>query len=305
MRLSKRALAKFAGIYSGLVFGIFWIPLRALEDAGLNGVWATFMFNAVPILCLAPLVLWRRRQFFPGTRHFQICGILMGLAYVLYATAFLYTEVVRAVLLFYLMPIWGFLLARWVIGEAISPIRWFSMACGLAGMVVIFGVDSGFPLPENAGDWMALGSGMVWAVASLMMLMDERHNTVNYTAAFFFWAALLSGLAASLVTAGGLDQPPTYAMIEATLPWFLPFALIVLIPAGIATVFSPSQLNPGVVGLLFMTEVSVGVVTAALFAGEPFGSREMFGVAFITLTGIAEPLFEFIRHRSLIRRNIP
>ncbi len=305
MRPSKQALARVAGIYSGLVFGVFWIPLRALEDSGLSGVWATFVFNAVPLACLAPVILWHWKRFFQGPRHFHLCGVLMGLAYVLYATSFLYTQVVRAVLLFYLMPIWGFLLARIIIGEAISPIRWLSMACGLAGMLVIFGFDSGLPLPDAPGDWMALGSGMVWAVASLMMLMDEHHNTVNYTAAFFFWATLISGAAAWLVTAYTSAPVPGYAAVVSTLPWFLPFVVIVLIPAGIATVFSPSQLNPGVVGLLFMTEISVGVITAAWLAGEPFGLRELLGVAFITLTGILEPAYAFAAKRALMRRNIP
>ena len=54
-----------------------------------------------------------------------------------------------------------------------------------------------------------------------------------------------------------------------------------------------TQLNPGVVGLLFMTEISVGTTTAALFAGEPFGLREITGVILITLAGISEPIYQF------------
>ena len=35
-RFSTQTLAKFAALYAGLVYGLYWIPLRALEQAGLN-----------------------------------------------------------------------------------------------------------------------------------------------------------------------------------------------------------------------------------------------------------------------------
>jgi hypothetical protein len=37
-----------------------------------------------------------------------------------------------------------------------------------------------------------------------------------------------------------------------------------------------------------MTEISVGTVTAALWAGEPFGLREITGVLLISIAGLAE-----------------
>jgi drug/metabolite transporter (DMT)-like permease len=286
-----------------MVFGIYWIPLRALEEAGFVGLWATFVFNAAPLLLIAPLIVYRWRAFARGSLHFHICGMLMGLGLVLYASAFLYTEVIRAVLLFYLMPIWGFLLARFVAGEVITPVRWLSMAFGLVGMLVIFGVDAGIPLPRNLGDWMALGAGMVWAVSALMLLTDKNSDTINYSTMFFFWGTVIAGLFALIAT--GQDQltAVNWSVISSVLLWIVPLSVIVLIPAAIATVFGPSHLNPGIVGLLFMTEISVGVVSAAIWAGEPFGTREIIGVILITLAGLAEPVSGLLsqRHRRAIQ----
>ncbi len=50
------------------------------------------------------------------------------------------------------------------------------------------------------------------------------------------------------------------------------------------------MLSPGIVGILFMTEISVGSVTAALWAGEPFGGREIAGILLISSAGVAESL---------------
>ncbi len=294
---SKENIAKLASIYAGLVFGIYWIPLRALGDAGFSGVWSPVMLNAFPLTFVCPLLIYRWRAFVPGRLRFHIGGLLAGLAFVLYANSFMYTEVIRSILLFYLMPIWGFLLARFVANEVITPVRWLSMALGLGGLLIIFGVDVGLPFPRNIGDWMALGSGLVWAVASLMMLTDNE-DAINYGLAFFLWGTLGAALMAYVASIHGLATTPNLSMVAPVLPWLIPLAILVVIPAGFAAVYGPTQLNPGVAGLLFMTEISVATVTAALFAGEPFGIRELLGIILISLAGLAEPLFDFIHSKN-------
>ena len=294
---SKENLAKLASIYAGLVFGIYWIPLRALGDAGFSGAWSPLMLNAFPLTFVCPVLIYRWKAFVPGRLRFHIGGLLAGLAFVLYANSFMYTEVIRSILLFYLMPIWGFLLARFVAGEVITPVRWLSMALGLGGLLIIFGVDVGLPLPRNIGDWMALGSGLVWAVASLMMLTDNE-DAINYGLAFFLWGTLGAALMAYIASIHGLAPTPNWSMVAPILPWLIPLAILVVIPAGFAAVYGPTQLNPGVAGLLFMTEISVAAVTAALFADEPFGIRELLGIILISLAGLAEPLFNLIHSRN-------
>ncbi len=294
---SKENIAKLASIYAGLVFGIYWIPLRALGDAGFSGAWSPLMLNAFPLTFVCPVLIYRWKTFVPGRLRFHIGGLLAGLAFVLYANSFMYTEVIRSILLFYLMPIWGFLLARFVAGEVITPVRWLSMGLGLGGLLIIFGVDVGLPLPRNIGDWMAMGSGLVWAIASLMMLTDNE-DAINYGLAFFLWGTLGAALMAYIASIHGLAPTPNWSMVAPVLPWLIPLAILVVIPAGFAAVYGPTQLNPGVAGLLFMTEISVATVTAALFADEPFGIRELLGIILISLAGLAEPLFNLSHSRN-------
>lgn len=222
---------------------------------------------------------------------------MAGLAFVLYANSLMYTEVIRAIVLFYMMPIWGFLLARLVAGEVIMPVRWLSMTLGFGGLLIILGVDVGLPLPRNIGDWMALGSGLFWAVASLMMLTDNE-DAINYGLAFFLWGTVGALLMAFVVSIHGLAPTPNWSMAMRIFSWLIPLAILVIIPAGFATVYGPTQLNPGVAGLLFMTEISVATVTAALFASEPFGIREILGIILISLAGLAEPLLDLIHSRN-------
>lgn len=148
---------------------------------------------------------------------------------------------------------------------------------------------------------MALAAGVIWAYAALMLLTDNE-DPVNYTASFMFWSAIASFIIVTLATQANVISSPVWDNLWGELTWLLPFAVLVLIPAAYATVFGPSQLNPGIVGLLFMTEISVGTTTAALFTDEPFGPRELTGVILITLAGIAEPLHSVVNRPSQTNR---
>lgn len=260
-----------------------------MDAAGISGLWAVMVFNLVSFVLIAPIFLIRRHNTLPVRPRLHITTCFCGLAYVLYIGAFLYTEVIRVLVLFYLMPVWGFVLARIFVGEAISPVRWLCMLLGLSGLVVICGIEQGIPLPSNMGDWMALISGVGWAGASLSILTD-RKEPVNYSIAFLFWGALWSIVLATLATTQGILPTPSWSHLTDVLIWMVPLAIFIVIPGAFATMYAPSQLNPGIVGLLFMTEISIATTTAALFASEPFGPKEITGVVLITLAGIIEPL---------------
>lgn len=287
-------LAKLACAYSGLVWGLFWIPIRALSDAGIEGLWATLFFYAVPFVLCLPLLLIRWRPTLQGGLWLQVLGIVPALSLVLYSVSILYTDVVRATLLFYLTPLWSTLLARLFLGEPITPLRWLAMAIAILGMLVIFHADSGIPLPERPGDWIALASGFLWSVASILLRADKGSDTLDLLIQNFIWSA---GIALALLIAfgPGLDTSPPPGVYLAQLTWLIPTILIVVMTGVYASMWGTPKLNPGLVGLLFMTEISVGAITAALWSGDPFGWREVIGIILISSAGMLESLWELWR----------
>ena len=105
MTASIEFKAKLACLYAGAVWGLFWIPLRALEEAGLHGLWITVVYFLVPTICLVPVALWRWRHVRKGGLQLQLTAMISGGALLLYSTSIIYTDVVRAMLLFYLTPV--------------------------------------------------------------------------------------------------------------------------------------------------------------------------------------------------------
>ncbi len=280
-------LAKLACAYSGVVWGLFWIPLRVLDGSGITGAWATVLFYLVPAALFLPVAVWRWRAILAGGLGLQLTGLVTGTAVVLYADGLIYTEVIRAMLLYYMTPVWSTLLARLFLKEPITAVRWLAIALGFSGMLVIFGIDVGIPLPRNVGDWMALAGGFCWAIAAVRMRGDTKNTAIEFTALHFLLGVPVAVLIALLPLAGAHNAPGA-ATAAGVLPWLVPTLVVIVVPGSFAAMWGASRLNPGIVGLLFMTEISVGTATAAIWAGEPFGAREIIGIVLITAAGLAE-----------------
>lgn len=294
--MKTETLAKFACAYSGLVWGLFWIPIRALADAGIEGPWAILFFYVVPFVLCLPLLFLRWRPILQGGLRLQLLGFMAAVSLVLYSVSILYTDVVRATLLFYLTPLWSTLLARIFLGDPITPLRWLAMAIALLGMLVIFHADSGIPVPEKPGDWIALASGFLWSVAAILLRADRKSAAIDLVVQNFLWSAAIA-IALLLAFGPGLSTAPPLGVYLAQLPWLVPTILAVVMTGVYASMWGTPKLNPGLVGLLFMTEISVGCITAALWSGDPFGWREVIGILLISAAGMMESLWELWRGR--------
>ncbi|MBT5344503.1 MAG: DMT family transporter [Acidiferrobacteraceae bacterium] len=302
IRDGHEGLARISCLLGGAVWGVYWIPLRALDANGISGIWATALFHLIPLIVLAPVIILRSGQIRAAGFSLQLVGATLGLAMLLYSTSFLYTDVIHAVSLYYLTPVWSTLLARVWLKEPITPARVVGIFLGLLGMLVILNAEQGFPWPRNVGDWMALASGIIWAIAANLMRRHPNHSALDIAPMWFLWCTILS-----IVSALFLQAEPLLTPVEAltsVLPWFLPIVLLVVLPGYLAITWGTPQLNPGTVGVLFMTEISVGAASAALLTQEPFGGREIVGVSLIVLAGLAEVILPAMRRagRSLLGR---
>lgn len=294
MNASFENRAKLACFYAGGVWGLFWIPLRALEEAGINGLWVTFVYFLVPTIFLIPVGIWRLKYLKLGGFNLQLTGMLSGGALMLYATSIVYTDVVRAMLLFYLTPVWGTILGRLFLNENITPLRIFSMIIAIIGMLTIFGLGVKFPIPQNVGDWMGVASGLMWAVASLRIRLNQNASAIDMTLGFFFWATIFAIIIALTIAPNFV---PTISQVLPALPILLVFVILLILPGTLASLWGPKFLNPGLVGLLFMTEIVVGSISVALLAGEPFGYREVIGIILISSASMIEPIKSILKNK--------
>ncbi|MEM7565419.1 MAG: EamA family transporter, partial [Pseudomonadota bacterium] len=189
----RKDLLPSAGIALGAsMWGLFWIPVRGIEAAGVESFWTgPVIFGAGSVLFL-PFMLLRSRSLISGWREFLLPGLLSGLAFSLYTASLLITEVVRAMLLFYISPLWSILLGVLILNEKFTVNRMLAVILALGGLYVMLVVEGGFPIPRNMGDWFALASGICWSLASVRLFQGGVEQLVEKVTTFIMCAFFTS-----------------------------------------------------------------------------------------------------------------
>jgi drug/metabolite transporter (DMT)-like permease len=265
---------------SALLWGTLWIPLRGLSEAGASAASATVLGFLLPLVVLLPRALRDRRRILAGGWDLGIAGLCLAAAIALYSEGLVRGQVARVILLFYLTPVWSTLLGRLLLGQPITDRRIATIALGLAGLVVVLGFEAGIPYPRAAADWMGLAGGVVWAFAMLYLGRTASHPPFDRVFVQFLFLGPVFWLLSQLPGGAGRVAPEAEAFLRC-MPWLLAFAGIWMLPVVWLTIFGASWLDPVRVAIFLMLEIVVGISTAALLAGEPFGPRELAGAVLI------------------------
>ena len=270
---------------SGALWGLYWIPVRHLEARGVGVVWTTLGLFVVGLALLAPILIRHppaRAVFAP---RMLATGLLTGGAFVLYSVSLVLTEVVTAILLFYLSPVWATVLGRVLLAERLTGSRLTALALGLGGLWVVLGGESGVPLPRNPGDWCALIAGVMWAFGTLRVHQDSTISPIAHTASLFVGGAVVIAIISLLPAMAG-PAPVVTAQAAAII---LLLAVLSLVSAW-GILWGARLISPGRAGLLLMMEVITGLASAAVLAGEPFGMTQAIGSMLIVAAALVEVL---------------
>lgn len=292
-------------VVGGIIWGVFWIPLRMLGEAGFEGAWAGLAIYAISALIMLPVLAYRMGSMWAGGRALIMCGALTGTALSLYATSIYFTDVIRAILLFYLAPVWGTLLGWAFLGEKLTWSRIFAVALGLSGLFVVLSLEAGFPWPQGIGDWMALFSGLAWAVGSLQLYRLKSIPAVDQMLAFILGGLIVTFL--MIVLLGDMMGAAPAADIVINGAAMLLVIGVLVMPMFFLTIWPCAYLTPGRVGLLLMSEVIVAVISAAILTDETFGLREAIGTTLIVsgaFVEVAGPyVWRFMKEISKVSSN--
>lgn len=270
-------------IVSTLLWGTWWIPLRQLDGGSTGGVWANALGLLLPLALLLPIALYRWRRLYEGGWPLLALGFFTAAAVVLYAEGLVRGAVAHVMLLFYLTPIWSTLLGRCMLGEPVTPRRVSAVVLGLGGVAIIVGFDSGHYWPQTAAEWMGLLSGVLWALAMVYVRDAEGVAAIDKTVVVFAFLGALFVALNALPGGRGWGEP-LLAQFDAIV-WLAVFAFIWTLPVIALTMYGASYLDPGRVAILLMLEIVIGLLSAALLAGEPFGVRETLGGVLIIAAG--------------------
>ena len=225
-------------ITSGL-WGLYWIPQRALQNGGLTGGWGTAAQYAIPLFVLTPLIIWK---FIKGRQtglHLPLVGLFFGGGIACYANSFLFTDLMRVFILFYLMPVWTTIFEIIFFKQKPKWQRGVSLSLALLGLWIVFGKDGKLPLPVNVGDWLALSGGFLCAAGAIKLEKASSEDITSLLYSFFFYGLLVTILT-SLIFSDAFGPFPHIASWITMLPLLILLSLIFFIPSNIVILWSPS-----------------------------------------------------------------
>ena len=205
--MSHTVLAVLGLALNALVWGLSWWPLRELDALALHPLWATAV---VFLLATLVLTLLTPSGWLGFKQHPQLWWLMLasGLTNVGFNWAVTTGDVVRVVLLFYLMPTWSLLLAWWLLGE--RPTRGALMRLGLAllGVILVLKTpESSWPLPQDLPDILALLAGFCFALTNIWLLRLQHTPESSRMLAMFGGGTLMATACALLATATGVIPP--------------------------------------------------------------------------------------------------
>jgi len=295
-------LPVLAVIGAALVWGTLWIPMRQIDQAGFTGGWSPVLIFGTASAIMLPLAAIRWRRLVAGGWPLILVGTATGSSTVLFADALIYGEVARTILIFYMLPVWTTLFGRLIVGDRITLARGLTVACGLTGLVIILGYRGGVPLPRTVPEWMTVASSLLFALSITFMRVTRALPDFEKVAIQFLTGALFA-VALTYVPQIASHGTPDRATMIAVLPWAAAAAFLWILPGMWMNFWGARWLAPGLVGILMMTEVLFGVVSAHFVAGESLGPSELAGGALILGAGLADILIHNPgRLSSLFRR---
>ena len=259
-------LPALALVLNGFVWGVSWWPFRQLQAAGLHPLLATALVYVLSVLVLLAVRpnAWRALFTQPTV---WVLAAAAGLTNVGFNWAVTVGDVVRVVLLFYLMPAWTVLLAWLLLGEKPTPISLFRMLLAMAGVAVVLKTpDTPWPVPETLADWLALAGGFSFALNNIMLRKLQRVPAESRVLAMFRGGAVLAGAAAALGLRLGFVAAPEAIRSG----WWLGLALSLgFLASNVALQYGASRLSAHTTALIMLSEVVFASLSSvALGASE-------------------------------------
>ena len=285
---SGSALPALALLFNAMVWGMTWIAFKALHRHGLHPLWSTAIVYGGALLVLISARPSGLRGVWQAP-HLLLLALAAGLTNISFNWAVTIGDVVRVVLLFYLMPVWSTGLAWWLLNERPSKAAMVRLVLALAGVVLVLYKPGAIDGPTGLADVLAVLGGFSFALTNALLRRWRDTPQSARATAMFMGGAGLSTLLALLL---GVPAAPQ-AELSAWLPWVA--ALVgAFLCVNLALQYGAARLPAQVTSLIMLSEVVFASVSAVLLGAATPSAATWTGGALI----MAAALLAVVRQRA-------
>ncbi len=272
---SHNLLAHFAIIGAACAWGIVWYPMRYFEDLGVHPIAGFGLFNVAALMLLLILAYHRVHIHQIFNLQVTLLGNLFAIGFLCYSISFVYTEVARSILLFYLTPIWSSILGYWILKERFAFNRVLAVISGLSGIIILTDISNSGFTGINIGDFLGFISGWFWAFGAVYTRKYDRLNVfaINIsTSAFSCIIAIIALMLLPDITLPGMDSNWTAIMLNSIV-----IGVFLIAPSALIIVWAQQKISPGRAGILMMGELIIAIISAHWLANEYLTFKALIG----------------------------
>jgi drug/metabolite transporter (DMT)-like permease len=284
-------------VVNAFVWGVSWWPLRQLQSAGLHPLWSTVIMYCFALL----VVLAIKPKAWQGLiQHPQLWPLLLasGLTNVGFNWAVSISDVVRVLILFYLMPAWAVLLAWLVLGEHPTRLALLRLLLAFTGVMLVLlppavftaalAVAPGSSVPSvlhfSFADGLSLMGGFCFAFTNV--LLKKLNHTPPESRMFAMFCggavlALLAGMAG--MTQGWVNALPAVSSSWVGLAFALSLAFLV---GNVALQYGTSRLRSSTTSVVMLSEVAFGSLSAIVLGAAVLDTRTLLGGLLIVFAAV-------------------
>lgn len=277
-------------VAASMLWGTAWLPLKALNELGVHGIPLTLVAYGAATALVLPVLLAQRRQWRGWGAWLLAIVVVGGYANLAFSSALIYGQVVRVMVLFYLLPVWGVLGGRLFLGERIDGARWLAVVLALAGAVLVLGGDQLLDTRISWVDLLALSAGFAFAMNNILFRARQEIPVGSKVTAMLGGCVLIG----ALLLGFGLQSWPQ--VDGGTWVWVAAFGMFWLLAATAGSQWGVTHLEAGRASIIIVMELVSAVVSATLIGGEHLQAAEWLGGAMILSATIIEarrPAVEF------------
>ena len=283
--MTKRpGLAVAALMLNALVWGVSWWPFQQLQAQGLHPLWSTALVYG---LCLA--VIWALRpNATHGWREHPWLWVLIfasGLTNVGFNWAVTIGDVVRVVLLFYLMPAWSIVIAWWLLGEKPTRRAGLRLVLALAGVALVLKKpETPWPVPESTADALALMGGFCFALTNALLRKLHDSPEPARMLAMFGGGTLMASLTAVVGVSWG-QVAPLPELSATWAPQVLLLSLAFLL-GNLALQYGAARLSAQTTALVMLSEIVFASLSAVWLGSAQLSANILWGGGLIVCAAL-------------------
>ena len=278
----RHSLAVTVLFTSSSGWGLTWLAIKGLNTMGLDGLHLVFIAFASAGLLLSPFLFLQRQAWQGRVKFLLLITLLGGFANLSFQTAIYHGDVVRVMILFYLLPVWSVLGGWYFLKEKPDWIRLLAVVVSISGALLILRVDSDTFTGLSWVDLLAIGSGLSFAMNNIVFRFTASQPLAGKVSAMFLGCAILIGGYLLL-------NPVQSAMPDNNAIWYaVLYGVVFLNLITFGTQWGVTQLEAGRASLIIVMELVVAVISVALLTDAGLHSREIIGALLVMTAAVVE-----------------